>query len=284
MLKTNKDNLPVVSVQGVITHPIFRSSGKMNIDGYAGYFPGTGGITYNAKIGDLCTGWAADHLEPGVSTKNPDVDKNTAYATYSCIGNEAIVMSGDAKGAKGFVTGKHGGCEHTMCYFDSKTLEKLAIEDKIMVKSCGQGMKLTDHPDVILRSVSPALLEKMNITEENGKLKIGAAKLVPACIMGSGLGSTPTASGDYDITLFDKEITEKYDLMNLRFGDIVAIIDADTRFGRSYITGAVTIGVISHSDCVVPGHGPGVTTLITALDNKIVPFIDPKANLADFFL
>jgi len=285
MLKTNKENLPIISVQGEVSSPISRAGGaRINPAGYPEYFPGTGGITYNLKIGDNCVSCVGDHLEPCVSSKNKDADKNGAYMLYSCIGNEAVIVSGDAKGAKGFVTGKHGGIDHVMIHFDDETLEKLVIEDKILVKACGQGMKLADHPEVFLRSMSPTLLDKMNIEEKDGKLRVGVAKLVPAAIMGSGLGSTPTASGDYDITLHDKEMTEKYGLNDLKFGDIVAIMDADNRFGRNYMTGAVTIGVISHSDCCVPGHGPGVTALMSALDGKIEPFVAAKANLKDMFL
>ena len=284
MLKTNRDKLPVLSVQGQVIHPSFFQSGTVDTEGRMNYFPGTGGITYNAKVGDPCCGWAADHLEPGVSTKNPDEKMNSAYSVYSCVGNEATVVSGDAKGAKGFVVGKHGGAEHLMIHFDDETLEKLLIDDKVLVKACGQGMKLTDYPDIILRSMSPALLEKMNIREEGGKLHIGVAKIAPAQVMGSGVGFLPSARGDYDITLFDAAISEEYGLSDLRFGDIVAILNADTRYGRTYQTGALTIGVVCHGDCVSPGHGPGVTTLISACGDQIVPFIDPAANLKDFFL
>ena len=99
------------------------------------WLQGTGGITYNARIGDVCTGWVADHLEPGVTTRNPDENKNNGYVGLACIGNEAAVVSGDAKGARGFVTGKHGGCEHLMCWFDADALEKMQIDDKILVKA-----------------------------------------------------------------------------------------------------------------------------------------------------
>ena len=283
MLHTNRDRLPILSVQGQVTHPTFRS-GTIDTEGRVGYFPGTGGITYNAKIGDPCCGWAADHLEPGVSSKNPDEKMNSAYNVYSCVGNEARVVSGDAKGAVGIVVGKHGGAEHVMIHFDEETLEKLVMEDKILVKGWGQGMILTDYPDIVLRSMSPLLLDKMNIREEGGKLHIGVSKIAPAQIMGSGLGALPSARGDYDITLFDTAISEEYGLGELRFGDIVAIVNADTRYGRTYQTGAVTIGVICHGDCVYPGHGPGVTTLMSACGEQIVPFIDGGANLKDFFL
>jgi len=285
MLKTNKDVLPIISVQGAVSSPIARGNGaRINPDGHPEFFPGTGGIIYNIKIGDNAIKWVGDHLEPGVSSKNSDADKNGAYMLYSCVGNEATVVSGDAKGAKGFVVGKHGGIDHVMIHFDDETLEKLLIDDKIQVKACGQGMKLAEHPEVVLRSLSPELLDKMNITVKDGKLQIGVAKIAPAAIMGSGLGHVSTASGDYDITLHDQKITKEYGLDELRFGDIVAITDADNRIGRNYMTGAMTIGVISHSDCCVPGHGPGVTTLMSALDGKIEVFIDPKANLKDMFL
>ena len=283
MLRTNKDRLPIISVQAQVAHPLARGA-RIDSEGRVHYFPGTGGITYNVKIGDPVCGWAGDHIEPGVSSKNSDTAMNMAYAMYSCIGNEAIVISGEAKGAKGFVTGKHGGIENTMIYFDQDTLEKMTTDDKILVKSQGQGMKLLDYPDIVLRNISPCLLEKLNITEENGTLKIGVAKIAPAKIMGSGIGPSHSATGDYDITLFDEATTKEYGLDQLRFGDIVAIVNADTRHGRTYREGACTIGVIVHSDCITAGHGPGVTTLISANDNKIVPFIDPKANLKDIYL
>ncbi len=282
MIRYNKDKLPKLLVQGQVWHSSFNVNGKTGIDGHVDFLPGTGGITYNVKIGDSAIGWAADHLEPGVSSKNQDPYKNDAYITYSCIGNKAVVASGDAKGKCGFVTGKHGGCNHLMIYFPEEALNLLSIDDKINVYSQGQGIKLLDYENIAVRNTSPELLEKMNILEKDGKLNVGVSKIVPACIMGSGIGSVPIY-GDYDITLFDKKINEEYDLYNLRLGDIVAIIDADTRYGRTYLKGAVTIGVVIHSDCIIPGHGPGVTTLMSSKDSIITPFIDENANLASIF-
>ena len=284
MIKTNKDKLPVVSVAGEVWHPKGGAAGKVTANGDILWMAGTGGITYNAQIGDTCMGWVADHLEPGVTTRHKDDEHNQAYNILSCIGNEATVRSGDAKGAKGIVTGKHGGSEHLLVYFPQDVLGQMNIGDNISIKATGQGMALLDYPDIKLRNTSPALLEKMNIAEEGGKLKVGVAKIVPADIMGSGLGSVGTARGDYDITLFCNEMMEKYDLADLRFGDIVAIKNADNRYGRSYKTGACTIGVVVHGDCVIAGHGPGVTTLITSHLPLIEPFIDKDANLAAYFL
>ena len=284
MLKTNKDKLPLVSVQGVVWQSTGTGTPIITVDGEVKWLTRTGGITFNAQIGDICLGWAADHLEPGVSTRHKDDGHNGTYQVLSCIGNEAIVRNGDAKGDKGIVTGKHGGAEHLMVYFAPETLEKLNIDDQIMVRAQGQGMELLDYPDITLRNMSPALLEKMSIKEKKNKLKIGVAKILPADIMGSGLGAVGTARGDYDITMFSPDMVEKYDLADLRFGDIIAITNADTAYGRSYRTGACTIGVIIHGDSFIAGHGPGVTTLMSTKLPVIEPIIDKKANLKDFFV
>lgn len=284
MLKCYAEKMPIVSVQGQVWHPRFSRTGTLSVDGETFWIQGVGGITLNAKIGDICTGWVADHLEPGVSSRNPVAEENDAYIGLSCIGNTAIIRTGDAKGDKGFVTGKHAICEHVILYFPDDTLQKLTTGDKIDVLACGQGMQLTDYPEIILRSMSPVLLEKMNIIEDEDKLKIGVAKIVPGMIMGSGIGANNSACGDYDITLFDSEITARYDLNGLRFGDIVAIMDADNRFGRTYRTGAVTIGVVIHSDCIRAGHGPGVTPIMSCKTSLLKPFIDNGANLYDLFV
>jgi hypothetical protein len=69
MVKYNKDKLVMVAVQGEVSHPRQRSN-PYRIDTRTGVpkvLPGTGGITYNKKIGDICTGFQADHVEPGVT-------------------------------------------------------------------------------------------------------------------------------------------------------------------------------------------------------------------------
>ena len=71
-------------------------------------------------------------------------------------------------------------------------------------------------------------------------------------------------------------VVEQYGLGSLRLGDLVAIIDADHSFGRIYRQGAVSVGVVVHTNCVTAGHGPGVTTLMTSSDGKIVPQIDTE--------
>ena len=99
------------------------------------------------------------------------------------------------------------------------------------------------------------LLDKLGIEEVDGKLVVPVAAVVPAKFMGSGLGAASVASGDYDITTSDQEELKGLGLDQLRFGDLVALEDTDNRFGRSYRRGAVSIGVVVHSGCLIAGHG-----------------------------
>ena len=57
--------------------------------------------------------------------------------------------------------------------------------------------------------------------------------------------------------------------------------NCDTTCGRGYLTGAQTIGVVVHSDCIRMGHGPGVATLLTSKTEIFEPVLTPSANLAD---
>ena len=281
MLRTNVDKLVKNSVVGEINHPAV-SSYRLTPDGHSRMLPGTGGITYNIRVGDIAVGWEADHVEPAVTIKNSDNNANSGLNTLSCVGNEAVVISGDnAKGEKGVVVGMHGGAEHVMIDVPIETMEKLLIGDKFMVKSFGIGLKLLDFPEVTVMNVAPNFLEALSLEgDENGNLVIPVTHEVPGAIMGSGLGGNNAYRGDYDIQMFDEKIVEKYGLEDLRFGDLVALLDTDNTFGPIYRTGAVTIGIIVHSDCVTAGHGPGVTRLFTSSSGKIAPKIDPDANIA----
>ena len=286
MLKYNKDKLVMISVIGEVSSPRSGTSAyRVSPDGVPRILPGTGGITYNVRVGDLVCGWQADHVEPCVSTKNSNSDDNGGYNLLSCIGNEATVVSGGAKGAKGVVTGKHGGIEHVLIDFDEKALEKVVIGDKVQVRGIGLGLEIEAFPEVKVMNVSPALLEALPLKArrgERGVLAVPVTHLVPASIMGSGLGSASCERGDYDIQLFDEAIVQEYGLEDLRFGDLVAIVDADHSFGRIYRTGAMSVGVVVHSCCTTAGHGPGVTTLFASAKGKISPEVVSDANIGKY--
>ncbi len=284
----NSEQLVKMAVMGQIgearmNYPPYR----IGADGSLEVLPGTGSITYNFRTGDTAISLAGDHVEPAVTLVHPSgraSAESRGLNVLSCIGNEVKVITGQGRGMTGYVIGKHGGSEHVMIDFkEPDALDKLLLGDRMHIYAYGTGMKLTNIDGVKAMNVSPNLLDKlteagMGITPE-GKLQIGVALMVPAKIMGSGLGQSHSYSGDYDIQLFDEQIVEEYNLDQLRFGDIVAVINADSSYGRIYKTGAITIGVITHSGSIIAGHGPGVTTLFTSSGGNIEPVIDSDANL-----
>ncbi len=283
----NKEQLVEMAVVGSIAQARLGASYRIGADGSLAIVPATGSITYNFRTGDNAVNLAGDHVEPAVTLYNSN-DRTGAesrgFNILSCIGNPVRVLSGDAKGEVGVVIGKHGGSEHVMVDFKNPEVMRLMTPgDRMQVYAWGTGMKLLNTVDVLAMNVSPQLIDAltsagMGVTPE-GKLHIGVALTVPAKVMGSGLGRDNVYSGDYDIQLFDEVVVEKYGLDRLRFGDIVAILDADNSFGRIFKTGAVTIGVVTHSNSIVAGHGPGVTTLFTSTSGNIEYHITDRANL-----
>jgi hypothetical protein len=282
-LATNVGHLVKLSVIGQISSPRYdaRSPYRISHDGHPRILPGTGGITYNVRIGDRIRGLVGDHVEPCVSLKHPDDLTNGGLNVLACVGNEAIVTTGAARGEKGVVTGKHGGIEHVMVDFSPDVIARLVIGDHIQVRGFGTGLTIDAFPNILCTNLDPAVFERWITEVRNDKLVVPVAKCVPSAVMGSGLGRDHVFRGDYDITMFDPRIVEEYGLEDLRFGDFVAILDADATYGRHYFGGAISVGVVAHGDSIIAGHGPGVTGLLTSRDGEIMPVIDPRANLAD---
>lgn len=284
-LATNQDKIVRQSVMGRVHHPVLTPQKvyRVGSDGGARFTPAHGAITYDIEIGDSCMGLVGDHIEPGVSSKNADDIENRAYTHLACIGNVAEVVTGKAAGDTGFVTGTHGGIEHVMVWFSQETLNKMVCDDKIPVKSHGQGLALLDYPQVKLMSVDPTLFAKLRIREENGKLVVPVSAVIPAYLMGSGLGAMEIFGSDYDIMTRDPASYEEFHLGDLRFGDLVFIQDHQCFHGPDYLRGSGTVGVIIHGDSHLSGHGPGVTPIMTCRESILVPELDRGANIA-FYL
>jgi hypothetical protein len=299
MPELNEDRLIEQSVTGEITHPMKGNSPYVvSAEGEPKVLPGVGGITFNARVGDSAIEWEADHVEPGASFSHMS-DKggrrkknNYAFNVMSCVGNKAKLLSwdgddeeeddnGHSDAPEGTVIGTHGGIEHVMIDFPWDVLEELTVGDKVQVKAKGVGLEFLDYDTIKVLNCSPELIESLDLEETDDTIKVPVTHRIPARIMGSGLGADNTNSGDYDIQMFDDEVVEEHDLNSLRFGDIVAIEDADHTYGRIYRSDAVTIGVVVHSRSVISGHGPGVTTLMTSSEGDLEPVKSEDANLAN---
>jgi hypothetical protein len=287
-VRTNQDKLVCVSVMGQIASPGFpglpASPYQLSATGQPFLLPTFGGIVYNVSVGDSAYGWLADCIHPGVSISLKDENGNRGLNIFSCVGNVAIVMSGDAKGTRGVVTGKSGRfSEHVIIHFDKAAREKMAIGDKIVVKSLGVGMELSDHPDIRLKSCSPELLESIEVTTNtDGKLNVPVVAVIPPHLLGAGAGLT-SEGGSLHIQSGDKNALKEHGLDNLRLGDVVALADYDSSWNHGYLRGSVGIGVIGQGDSPRSGYGPGITVMMTSVPGGINPIVTPGVNLKDVF-
>lgn len=276
-LRWNFSELVEMAVTGQVSQPAVRQGAYLHWpDGRATTLPGMYGIVYNARVGDRAFGWAADHLEPGVSIAHADERADYALHYLTCIGNEAEVTSGLARGARGIVTGEHA---RLLVDFAPDVLERMTIGDTVQIRAHGRGLRLEGHPALEFKKTSPALAEAFGLRVDGGRVICPVAMELPARIMGSG-AELNAEFVDQDVMSGDRALMAELGIDQMRLGDLIAIRDVDHRFGRSYRRGWVAICLCIHGDSVLTGHGPGILTLITGPEDALGFTIDPAANIA----
>lgn len=284
MVAINEDRLVAISVAGEIVAPRMPALPAMphiiSRDGQPVIVPALGGIVYNVRIGDPALGWVAENVHPGVSIKNREEGAHVALHTLACVGNEAAVMTGDARGQKGTVTGKSGRwSEHVIIHFAPSTFERLAIGDRVRIKAHGVGLQFGGAPNVVTKNLSPRLATAWGITARDGVLEVPVVGVVPPELMGAGSGLS-SDGGVLDIQTGDAAMLAAAGLGALRLGDIVAFQDCDATFNSGYHKGAVSVGVVSQGDSHRAGFGPGVTLLMTSRGGAIRPLVKSGVNIA----
>ena len=267
-----------MAVAGAVTTPAVRPGQYIHYpDGKGAVLPGMYGVTYNVRCGDRAFGWAGDHVEPGVSIDDDGHSgRHHALHYLNCIGNDAMVTSGLAAGARGIVVGEHA---RILVQFDADAHDLIAPGDRIQVMTKGQGLRLEDYPGVALKKMSPRLFHAMGITEAAGRLHVNVAIELPVRIMGSG-AELNSEYVDQDLMSGDRALMAELGIDQMRLGDLIAIRHADHHWGRSYREGAVSICLCIHGDSIMTGHGPGILTLMTARDGEIDFTIDAAGNIA----
>lgn len=278
-IRTNETTLVEMAVAGFVTTPSVRPGQYIPYpDGRAVVLPGMFGTTYNVRCGDRAFGWAGDHVEPGTSIDHPQSGRHHALHYMTCIGNEAIVTSGLAAGARGIVIGEHA---RLLVEFPGEAQEQLAPGDQIQIMTLGRGLALTDWPSIELKKMSPRLLAALNISERDGRLSVPVAMELPIEIMGSG-AELNSEYVDQDLMSGDRDLMASLGIDRMRLGDLIGIRHADHHFGRSYRRGAVSIALCIHGDSVMTGHGPGILTLMTATDGSLDFTLHPDANISRY--
>lgn len=283
-IQTNAEQLVSMSVMGQIAAPSFEPLPAMpyslSAEGESYLLPAHGGLVYNVSIGDSAYGWLADCIHPSVSIAVKDEGGNRGMNLLACIGNTAVSMAG---GAQGIVTGK-SGTDQLIIHFAPEDRRKMGIGDKIVVRTKGVGLELTNHPDVQLKNCSPELLQGLNVTTQpNGKLGVPVVALVPAYLIGAGAGLN-SEGGSLHIQSADRESLREAGLDQLRLGDVVALLDIDGTWGHGYRRGSVSIGVIGQGDSPRAGFGPGLTLIMTSASGGIEPVVTPDVNLRTIIL
>ncbi len=287
--KTNAHQVISVSVQGVVTPPRMPPLPAMPYslaaDGSPFLLPAYGSIVYNVSVGDSAYGWLADCVHPSVSVKVDDATGNRGLNVLACVGNTAIVMTGNAQRARGVVTGKTGRfSEHVIIHFEQEVREQLAIGDKIVIKAKGVGMSFDDHPDIMLKGCSPELVEALEATTDSaGKLSVPVVAAAPPHLLGAGAGLV-SDGGSIHIQTADRGALQEAGLDQLRLGDVVALTDYDSSWNHGYLRNAVGIGVVAQGDSPRAGYGPGVTLIMTSASGNIAPLVTPGVNLKDLLL
>src|SRR6202007_293564 len=129
-------------------------------------------------------------------------------------------------------------------------MRQVTTGDQVTVLAVGQGLALAEHPDVVVKNCSPRLLAALaGGTGADGRLEVHVAARVPAEAIGAGAGM---ASEYANTDLMGADLSRGVE--GLRIGDVVAMADADHRFGRGYRDGWLSIGVISTGSCLLFGH------------------------------
>jgi hypothetical protein len=204
-----------------------------------------------------------------------------ALQFLTCVGNQVRVESGPAAGAVGHVIGQHA---YVLVDFAGADMGGITTGDQVTVTATGQGLTLAEHPAVAVKNCSPGLLADLpGGTRADGRLEVHVAATVPAEAVGAGAGMV-SEYANTDLMGAYAGLGEDLSLglEGLRIGDIVALEDADHRYGRGYRPGYLTIGVISTGQCMLFGHGPGPSTLLSGPADAFHVVTDTGANLASW--
>ncbi|MCS5497818.1 DUF4438 domain-containing protein [Cnuibacter physcomitrellae] len=279
-LRTNADRLVTQILTGEVWPPQADRHGyRVDPDGHPFLLPGMGGVTMAAHIGEAATGYASDHLEPGLSIRHREEGANFALQFLTCVGNTVTVRSGPAAGARGVVLGQHA---YVLADFADEDLREITTGDAVSVEAVGQGLALLDHPEIRVKNLAPSLLDRLPFrTADDGTLHVEVAARVPAAAAGAG-GGMLSEFANTDLMGAYPGLSEDLSLglESLRIGDIVLLEDQDHSYGRGYRPGWVTVGVISTGECRLFGHGPGPSTLLSGPASAFSIEVRDSANLA----
>jgi len=291
--------LVTVSLLGAVEHPALDGSPyRIDRDGRPYVPAGDGGIVLGLELGDSVFALDADHAAPGACLVHADPAARHALAAYACVGNEVRVRTGAAAGARGAVLGKRGEEGRVIAGFAPADLARLRPGDEVSVRARGQGWRPPGlPPEVAVMNLDPGILPALPISlpeagtgTEAGAgtgvgtgtgagtgteaVTVGVRVTVPSRLAGNGIGR-PAAAWDLDLQLpppgpdgaggpaLSDPASGDPASSGIALGDLVAVSDLDVRYNMGYRRGWMTVGIVVHGASPQPGHGPGITPLLT---------------------
>jgi hypothetical protein len=256
-----------VNLLGLVEQPEFGGTPyRVDADGRPYVPAGDGGIVLGLGLGESVFARDADHAAPGACLVHPDHAARHALAAYSCIGNPAVVRTGRAAGARGAVLGKRGEGGRVIAVFAQEDLARMRPADQVAVRACGQGWRPPGFPpEVAALNLDPAVLTALPVvTGDGGPVTAGVRMIVPSKLSGNGIGR-PSVSWDLDL-----QIRADPGAADLLLGDLVAVSGLDARYNMGYRSEWLTVGLVVHGASPLPGHGPGITPILTGPASALV--------------
>ena len=281
--------LVTVNLLGAVEHPALDGSPYRIDRNGRPYVPtGDGGIVLGLELGDSAFALDADHAAPGACLVHADPAARQALAAYACVGNEVRVRTGEASGARGVVLGKRGEEGRVVAGFAAADLARMRPGDEVSVRARGQGWRPPGlPPEVAVMNLDPGILPLLPIGllgagpgSETGPgtgtaaVAVGVRVTVPSRVAGNGIGR-PAAAWDLDLQLPPPGPDGAGDVA---LGDLVAVSDLDVRYNMGYRRGWMTVGIVVHGASPLPGHGPGITPLLTGPAAALRPHPDAAGH------
>jgi hypothetical protein len=287
--------LVTVNLLGAVEHPALDGSPyRIDRDGCPYVPAGDGGIVLGLEFGDSAFALDADHAAPGACLVHADPAARHALTAYACVGNEVRVRTGEAAGARGVVLGKRGEEGRVVAGFAQPDLARMRPGDEVSVQARGQGWRPPGlPPEVAVMNLDPGILPLLPIglpAAETGPgtgagavtgtgtgagtVTVGVRATVPSRLAGNGIGR-PAAAWDLDLQLPSPGPDGAGDVA---LGDLVAVTDLDVRYNMGYRRGWVTVGIVVHGASPLPGHGPGITPLLTGPAAALRTHADPAGH------
>jgi len=232
---------------------------RVSRDGHP-YVPvGDGGIVLGLRLGDSAQVLETDHAAPGACLVHGNLAAAHALTALACVGNPVEVRTGAGAGARGAVLGQRGEGERVIVVLAPDDLSRLRPGDTVAVRACGQG---TPQPvaGVTALNAAPGLLDALGVTVDGETLSVPVRGVWPSRYVGNGIGR-PTPSWSMELAL--PRPPDPASGPELALGDLVAVTDLDTRFNAGYRRGWLSVGLVVHGGSPLPGHGPGLTVLLT---------------------